>query len=79
MRVSNLQTGVFAGLVGSEVGQHRGTAGLRVLEAQEEQLLYTPLYGIVEAQVAAIADPNCMVALWMLRSATRPFGEDLHL
>lgn len=72
LRVSNLQTGVFAGPVGSEVGQHRFTAGMRVREAQEEQRLYTPLYGIVEARVAAIADPNCMVALWMIGFEDRP-------
>lgn len=72
LRVSNLQTGVFAGPVGSEIGQHRFAAGLRVREAQEEQRLYTPLYGIIEARVAAIADPNCMVALWMIGFEDQP-------
>lgn len=72
LRVSNLQTGVFAGPVGSEIGQHRFTAGLRVREAQEEQRLYTPLYGIIEARIAAIADPNCMVALWMIGFEDQP-------
>ena len=66
LRVSSLQTGVFSGPVGSNVGQHHFAPGLRVLEAQEEQRLYTPMYGIVEARVAAIADPDCMVALWMI-------------
>lgn len=70
--MSNLQTGLFAGPVGSDAGQHRFTSGLRVREAQQEQRLYTPLYGIVEARVAAIADPNCMVALWMIGFEDQP-------
>ena len=72
LRVSNLQTGVFSCPVGSDVGQHHFTGGLRVSEAQEEQRLYTPLYGIVEARVAAPADRNCMVALWMIGFEDQP-------
>jgi hypothetical protein len=66
LRVSNLQTGVFSGPPGSNIGQHKFTKGLRVSEAQNEQRLYTPHYGLIEARVAAIADPACMVALWMI-------------
>lgn len=72
LRVSNLQTGVFSGPIGSDVGQHHFTPGLRVSEFHEEQRLYTPLYGIVEARVAAIADPDCMVALWMIGFEDQP-------
>jgi Glycosyl hydrolases family 16 len=66
LRVSNLQTGVFSGPLGSTIGQHKFTKGLRVSEAQKEQRRYTPHYGPIEARVAAIADPACMVALWMI-------------
>ncbi|MET3922435.1 glycoside hydrolase family 16 protein [Arthrobacter sp. UYEF20] len=66
LRVSNLQTGVFSGPLGSTAGQHKFTEGLIVCEAQTEQRLYTPHYGLIEARVAAIADPACMVALWMI-------------
>jgi Glycosyl hydrolases family 16 len=66
LRVSNLQTGVFSGPVGSTIGQHKFAKGLTVSEAQNEQRLYTPHYGLIEARVAAIADPACMVALWMI-------------
>jgi hypothetical protein len=66
LRVSNLQTGVFSGPPGSTIGQHKFTKGLIVSEAQTEQRLYTPHYGLIEARVAAIADPACMVALWMI-------------
>ena len=72
LRVSNLQTGVFSGPVGSDIGQHHFAAELHVREAQEEQRLYTPLYGIVEAHVAANPDPNCMVALWMIGFEDQP-------
>jgi hypothetical protein len=43
-------------------------SGMRVRKTQQEQRLETPLYGIVEEGVGAIADPNCMVALWMISS-----------
>ncbi|MBP2215077.1 glycoside hydrolase family 16 protein [Arthrobacter sp. CAN_C5] len=66
LRVSNFQTGVYSGPLGSTIGQHKFMQGLTVSEAQREQRLYTPHYGLVEARVAAIADPTNMVALWMI-------------
>ncbi len=66
LRVSNLQTGVFSGPLGTNTGQHHFTTGLTVTEAQVEQRLYTAHYGLIEARVAATADPACMVALWMI-------------
>ena len=66
LRVSNLQTGVFSGPDGSDIGQHHFAPGLLVTEAQDERRLYTPLYGIIEARVAALRDPACMVALWLV-------------
>jgi hypothetical protein len=89
LRVSNLQTGVFSGPVGSDVGQHHFTSGLKVSEAQTEQRLYTPHFGLVEARVAAIRDPQSMVALWMIGFEDAPhrsaeicifeiFGSDVH-
>jgi hypothetical protein len=44
VRVSSLQTGVFAGPVGSTVGQHRFAPEALVREAQENVRLYTPHY-----------------------------------
>jgi hypothetical protein len=66
IRVSSLQTGLFAGPLGSPVGQLHFEDDLRVREEQAEERLYTPLYGIVETRFRAIADPRCMVALWMI-------------
>jgi hypothetical protein len=65
-RVSSLQTGVFAGPVGSPVGQSRFTPGLVVRQAQPAARLYTPQYGLFELRAKAIDDPRCMVALWMI-------------
>lgn len=66
VRVSNLQTGVRSGPVGSVSGQHPFRDGLVVREAQREQRLYTPRYGVIEVRAAASADPSSMVALWMI-------------
>ena len=72
LRVSSLQTGVFAGPVGSSIGQHRFTADLVVREGQEAAALYTPQYGLIECRARAIADPANMVALWLIGFEDRP-------
>ncbi|WP_198295465.1 glycoside hydrolase family 16 protein [Diaminobutyricimonas sp. LJ205] len=72
LRVSNLQTGVFSGPVGSSIGQHHFAPGLTVTEEQAAQRLYTPQYGLIEARVAAIADSRSMVALWMIGLEEEP-------
>ena len=66
LRVSSLQTGVFAGPLGSSIGQHRFSPELVVREEQARAALYTPTYGLFEARVRAVADPANMVALWMI-------------
>jgi hypothetical protein len=66
LRVSSLQTGVFAGPVGSETGQHRFAQGMVVREAQENAALYTPLYGLFELRAKALDDAANMVALWAI-------------
>jgi Glycosyl hydrolases family 16 len=71
-RVSSLQTGVFAGPVGSTAGQSRFTPGLVVRQAQDAARLYTPQYGRFELRAKAIDDPRCMVALWMIGYEDRP-------
>jgi Glycosyl hydrolases family 16 len=72
LRVSSLQTGMFAGPVGSTIGQHRFRKGLIVREAQENRALYTPRYGLFELQARALDDPADMVALWMIGYADNP-------
>jgi hypothetical protein len=65
-RTSTLQTGVFAGPVGSPVGQSRFKPDLVVRQAQRPARLYTPQYGLFELRAKALEDPRCMVALWMI-------------
>ena len=66
VRVSSLQTGVFAGPVGSTVGQHRFHPDAVVREPQENARLYTPQYGRFAVRARALDDPSVMVALWMI-------------
>jgi hypothetical protein len=65
-RVSSLQTGAFAGPVGSRVGQLRFKPEAIVREAQENVRLYTPQFGVFAIRARALADPEAMVALWMI-------------
>lgn len=66
LRVSNIQTGSFAGPVGSDRGTHRHRPDLTVRTAQPTRRLYTPSTGMVEARLRAIADPTCLLAVWLV-------------
>lgn len=72
LRVSSLQTGLFAGPVGSTIGQHHFRKELVVREAQKNLALYTPRYGLFELQARALDDPANMVALWMIGYEDEP-------
>ena len=72
VRVSSLQTGVFAGPVGTAVGQHRFNPKATVKEAQHNVRLYTPQYGRVELRARALDDPQTMVALWLIGYEDEP-------
>ncbi|MEE8601304.1 glycoside hydrolase family 16 protein [Euzebya tangerina] len=72
VRVSSIQTGVFAGPVGSSVGQHQFSDQAVVREAQETQWLYTPTYGVFRLRAKADLEPGCMVALWMIGVEDEP-------
>jgi hypothetical protein len=72
IKVSSLQTGVFAGPLGSRIGQHRFTPNAVVREAQPSQRLYTPRYGIFEIRAKALDDPQNMVAFWMIGYEEQP-------
>jgi Glycosyl hydrolases family 16 len=72
LRVSSLQTGLFAGPVGSTVGQHRFNPAAVVREAQQNARLYTPHYGRIEIRAKAIDDPRSMVALWLIGYGDEP-------
>jgi Glycosyl hydrolases family 16 len=70
--VSSLQTGLFAGPVGSAIGQHRFHLDAAVREAQRNARLYTPRYGRIEVRLKALDDPRTMVALWMIGYEDEP-------
>jgi beta-glucanase (GH16 family) len=72
VRVSSLQTGLFAGPVGSGVGQHRFNPAAVVQEAQKNARLYTPQYGRIELRAQAVDDPQAMVALWLIGYEDEP-------
>jgi hypothetical protein len=72
VRVSSLQTGLFAGPIGSAIGQHRFREDLVVREAQPNVALYIPRYGLFELQARALDDPAAMVALWMIGYEDEP-------
>ena len=72
VRVSSLQTGAYAGPVGSEIGQHRFSPDARVREAQPNMRLFTPRYGRIELRARASDDPSVMVALWMIGYEDEP-------
>jgi hypothetical protein len=71
-RVSSIQTGVFAGPLGSPIGQHRFRPEVVVTEEQAAVRLYTPQYARIETRAAASADPGVMVALWMIGFEDEP-------
>ena len=66
MRVSNIQTGTFAGPVGSPIGQHRHRPGLVVRTPQVTRRLYTPSFGLFDAVLRAGPEPTCMLAFWLV-------------
>ena len=72
VRVAHLQTGQFAGPVGSAIGQHRFRDGLVVREAQPEQRLWLPHFGVLEVRLRAIRHPDAMVAFWPIGFEGRP-------
>jgi hypothetical protein len=72
IRVSSLQTGAFAGPLGSAVGQQRFNPAARVREEQANVRLYTPHYGRIELRARASDDPRTMVALWMIGYENEP-------
>jgi len=72
LRVSCIQTGSFAGPVGSTVGQQPFRDGLVVREEQPTIWGYTPRYGQVEVTMRGVITPRSMVAFWMSGIEDRP-------
>jgi Glycosyl hydrolases family 16 len=72
VRVSSLQTGAFAGPLGSVIGQHRFNPAAVVREEQPNLRLYTPQYGRIELRARVADDRDSMAALWMIGYEDEP-------
>jgi hypothetical protein len=72
LRASVLQTGLYAGPLGSGEGQLHFRDDLVVREEQESRRTYTPQYGRVELTARAVPDPAVLVALWLCGVEERP-------
>lgn len=67
LRVSNLQTGVFSGPLGSARGTHRHRPdGLVVRTPMPLHLPFAPTAGRIDVTVAASTDAGCMLAAWLV-------------
>ncbi len=66
IRVSSLQTGIFAGKLNSRDGQHRFSPACRIREEQQEERIYTPQYGFFEIRARAVAQASSVCAFWMI-------------
>jgi hypothetical protein len=72
VRVSSLQTGAYAGPVGSAMGQHRFNPAGVVREAQPNLRLYTPHFARIEVRARFSDDPRAMAALWLIGYEDEP-------
>jgi hypothetical protein len=72
LRISVVQTGSFAGPLGSTIGQQPFRAGLQVQEEQPTFWGYTPQYGQVEVRMKARVTPRSMFAFYMSGIEDRP-------
>lgn len=66
VKASCIQTGLFAGPVGSRLGQLRFNDDLVVREAQTNVRLYTPQYGYFECRAKGVATVGNHVSLYMI-------------
>src|SRR5690606_16329650 len=65
LRVSGIQSGSFAGPVGTSIGQQPFRDELVVAEAQPTFWGYTPHYGHIEITMGGVVGPRSMFAMWM--------------
>jgi len=66
VRCSSIQTGEFAGPVGSKLGQLRFSRACAVREAQTNVQKYTPQYGYFELRAKGVKTSANHTALWMI-------------
>jgi hypothetical protein len=72
LRVSCIQSGSFAGPLGSTIGQQPFREGLEVREEQPTLWGYTPLFGQVEVRMRGVVTSRSMFAFYMSGIEDRP-------
>jgi hypothetical protein len=72
LRVSGIQSGVFAGEVGSTVGQQPFRDGQVVRERQPTQWGWTPYHGGLEVRARMDLSPRSMASAWMVGLEDEP-------
>lgn len=72
MRVSCIQSGSFAGPLGSTVGQQPFADELTVTEEQPTRCGYTPTYGSLEITMRGTITRRSMIACWLSGIEDRP-------
>jgi Glycosyl hydrolases family 16 len=72
LRVSGVQTGSFAGPVGSTIGQQPFKQGLRVREEQPTLRGYTPHFGRIDVVMRAELTTRSMFGFWLAGIEDRP-------
>lgn len=74
VKCSSIQTGIFAGPLGSNIGQHKffNQSECVVREEQINQQTYLPLYGYFEIRAKALNTASNVVSLWMIGYEDQP-------
>lgn len=72
VKCSSIQTGVYAGKLGTSEGQHRFNPECLVREEQENRKTYVDQYGYFEIRAKALSTPSNVVALWMIGYEDKP-------
>jgi hypothetical protein len=78
LRVSNLQTGVFSGPLGSGVGTHRHREGLTVRTNTPERILWGPTAGRVVKRSAWAPSYPVILMIDLSEIGARSTREDAH-
>jgi hypothetical protein len=73
VKVSNLQTGVFSGPLGSGYGQHKFSRDCIVREEQSVERLFTQQFGYFEIRAKGLRNPNNVCAFWMIGFEDQPY------
>lgn len=72
LRVSGIQSGVYSGPVGSEVGQQPFLEHQRVREHQPAWWGWTPQYGRIEVVARMELSPRSMASVWLVGLEDQP-------